>query len=69
MSPRRMTRAGTLLLAGVLAGCTDSKDSVAPHAPDGALPAPMTPASYGARIKSDYAQWKRIASERNIVIE
>lgn len=37
--------------------------------PDGALPSSMTPASFAARIKSDYAQWKRIASERNIVVE
>ena len=44
MSPRRTTRAGALLLTGVLAcvlaGCTDSKDSVAPHAPDAAPQAP-----------------------------
>jgi hypothetical protein len=29
----------------------------------------MAPADYSARIKSDFAQWKRIATERNIVIE
>jgi quercetin dioxygenase-like cupin family protein len=39
MSPRHTIRARALLLAGVLAGCTDSKNSVAPHAPD-AAPAP-----------------------------
>ena len=37
--------------------------------PDGARPATMAPADYAARIKSDFAQWKRIATERNIVIE
>ena len=37
--------------------------------PDGARPATMSPADYAARIKSDFAQWKRIATQRNIVIE
>jgi quercetin dioxygenase-like cupin family protein len=46
MPLRRTTRAGALLLASVLAcalaGCTDSKDSVAPHAPDAAAPPSFT---------------------------
>jgi len=37
--------------------------------PDGAQPSSMSPASYATRLKADYAQWKRIASERNIVVE
>jgi tripartite-type tricarboxylate transporter receptor subunit TctC len=37
--------------------------------PDGARPATMAPADYAARIKSDFVQWKRIATERSIVIE
>lgn len=37
--------------------------------PDGALPAPLTPEAYAARLASDYAQWKRIATDRNIVVE
>ena len=37
--------------------------------PDGARPVTVSPADYASRIKSDFAQWKRIATERNIVVE
>ena len=37
--------------------------------PDGARPATMSPADYASRIKSDFAQWKRIATDRKIVTE
>lgn len=37
--------------------------------PDGARPATMAPADYAKRIETDFARWKRIATERSIVIE
>lgn len=37
--------------------------------PDGALPTSMSPEAYASRIESDFAKWKRIAAERNIVID
>lgn len=37
--------------------------------PDGSRPLAATPAEFGARMKQDLAQWKRIAVERKIVAE
>ncbi|WP_373377426.1 tripartite tricarboxylate transporter substrate-binding protein [Cupriavidus nantongensis] len=37
--------------------------------PDGSRPLAATPAEFGARMKQDLAQWKRIALERKIVAE
>jgi len=37
--------------------------------PDGTVPVAMTPASFAARIKEEFTQWKRIAAEHKIVAE
>lgn len=37
--------------------------------PDGAAPVRLDPAAFGARLKSELAQWKRIAAERHISTE
>ncbi len=37
--------------------------------PDGARPAALAPEAFATRIASDLAQWKRVATERSIVVE
>ena len=37
--------------------------------PDGSLPQSITPAVFGARVKADYAAWKKLAAEKNIVAD
>lgn len=37
--------------------------------PDGSRPLAVSPADFGARIRQDLAQWKRIAADRKIVAE
>lgn len=37
--------------------------------PDGAAPVKLNPAAFGARLKTELAQWKRIAAERHISTE
>ncbi|MBP0627797.1 tripartite tricarboxylate transporter substrate binding protein [Cupriavidus sp. AcVe19-1a] len=37
--------------------------------PDGSRPLAASPAEFGARMKHDLAQWKRIAAERKIIAE
>ncbi len=37
--------------------------------PDGSVPKAMSPSEFGARMRQDLAQWKRIASDRKIVAE
>ena len=37
--------------------------------PDGTLPAAITPAEFGAHVKDELAQWKKIAADHKIVAE
>ncbi|MDF3836287.1 tripartite tricarboxylate transporter substrate binding protein [Cupriavidus basilensis] len=36
---------------------------------DGSIPKAMSPAQFGVRMQQDLAQWKRIATDRKIVVE
>jgi tripartite-type tricarboxylate transporter receptor subunit TctC len=36
---------------------------------EGMLPVPLTPPAFTARVKQEYAQWKQVATTRNIVAE
>jgi tripartite-type tricarboxylate transporter receptor subunit TctC len=37
--------------------------------PDGSVPQAITPEAFGARVKTDYAAWKKLASAKNIVVD
>lgn len=37
--------------------------------PEGMLPVPLTPGAFAARVKQELAQWKQIATAKNIVAE
>lgn len=37
--------------------------------PDGSVPQAVAPAEFGARVRSGYLAWKKLASDRNIVVD
>ncbi len=37
--------------------------------PDGSVPQAVTPEAFGARVKTDYAAWKKLALAKNIVVD
>lgn len=38
-------------------------------APDGSTPQSLSPEAFGARVRIDYAAWKKLASDKNIVVD
>ena len=48
---------------------TKAKDYVEVLKADGNLPVIQTPAELGARVRNDYAKWKKLATDKKIVID
>jgi tripartite-type tricarboxylate transporter receptor subunit TctC len=37
--------------------------------PDGSTPAAVTPEEFGARVRTSFTAWKKIAADKNIVVD